>query len=597
MVMLFFAVSPCRRVPASLLTRVPVSRFPLRAKISYDMSGPIRVAPRTALASIMRHTLLLLNPRGRASVIKLKPQRWLTAALSIVVLFVLTGLSVCAQQGRGKLPAPDKIINDYWKTIGGKKRLAAVREAAYEWTIEGQAGGRALIQEKAPAAVRADLVLESVETSSAASSRSAWMRGADGHLRTLTDAEAGAAKLQAALAASRLIDYKKLNVLARTVALERSNVESTYIVEFSTRAGARLRYSFDVNSKLLLKIDDQARRTATRFEDYRAESGLLIPHRMQIESTGQPARGDAPGSLRLILKSVRFNTNLADALFDPPSTEALDIPALLREVEKNQLKLDERVAEYAFTEKRTERKINDQGEVKEEKVTVYEIYPLPGGGSFYKVISENGVPLSAERAAKQDKVIAEVVAKHERERDKKEQKKKEEAEKNRGDAKKDKKDEGDVTLAMFLRACEFVSPRRERLREREAVVFDFRPRPGFHPENRAEDIITKLIGIVWIDPIDKQVIRLEAKLAEGYKMGGGLVATIKPGSSFVFEQTRMADGVWLPLFAQVNFSAKIFLFKGIEANETHEFSDYRHFKAEANDYKLDAPASDAPAKP
>ena len=535
-----------------------------------------------------------LTSDGHASAIIFKQRRHLAAAMSLVVLLVLSGLAVYGQQSRQKLPAPDKIIGEYWKAVGGKKRLAAVREADYEWTIQRQTPGRARVQEKAPASRRTDLTFDGGETTSAASPRSAWMRGADGNLRTLTDAEAGAAKLQAALSASRLIDYKKLNVLARTVALDRSGSEAAYVVEFSTRAGARLRYSFGANSKLLLKIEDEVSRTRTHFGDYRPAHGLLLPHRMQIESTSKTAPSDAHVPTTMMLERVSFNTTLSDALFDPPSTEALDIPALLKEVEKNQEKLDERVAEYAFTEKRTERKINDKGEVKEEKVTVYEIYPLPGGGSFYKIISENGVPLSAERAAKQDKNIAESVAKYEREREKREQKKKLEAEKNKGKVKKED-DDGDVSVAQFLKACEFVSPRRERLRDREAVVFDFRPRPGFRPRTNVEEMIAKLIGIVWIDPVDKQVIRLEAKLAEGYTIGGGLVASVKPGSSFVFEQRRIGDGVWLPRFAQINFSVKIFLFKGIEANETREFSDYRHFKTEAGDYKLDAPASAAPA--
>ncbi len=546
-----------------------------------------------------------LHVDGYASVIEFKRQRRLFVVASAVVLLVLTCLNVCGQQqqrgtARQKLPAPDKIIAEYWKTVGGKKRLAAVREATSEWRIDGPTAGRARVREKAPAAVRTDLNLDGGEISSAASARSAWMRDADSRLRTLTDEEAGAAKLQAALAASRLIDYKKLNVLARTVALDREGEEAAYVVEFSTRAGARLRYAFGVNSKLLLRIDDEARGMRMRFGDYRAANGLLLPHRMQIERTSKEAKNNGLIPATMTLESVRFNTSLNDAAFDPPSTEALDIPMLLKEVEKNQEKLDERVAEYAYTEKRTERKINDKGEIKEEKVTVYEIYPLPGGGAFYKIISENGVPLSAERAAKQDKNIAEEVAKYEREREKREQKKKEAAEKNKGEVKKeDDDDDDDVSVAQFLKACEFVSPRRERLREREAVVFDFRPRPGFRPRTRAEDIITKLIGIVWIDPVDKQVMRLEAKLAESFKMGGGLVASIRPGSSFVFEQTRLGEGVWLPRFAQVNFSAKIFLFKGIEANETREFSDYRHFKTEAGDYKLDAPANGttAPSKP
>lgn len=537
-----------------------------------------------------------LTSDGHASVRIFKQRRRLAAALSAIVLLSFSGLMVYGQQSRQKLPAPDKIIGEYWKAVGGKKRLAAVREADYEWAIQRQTTGRARVQEKAPASRRTDLTLDGGETSYAASPRSAWMLGTDGTLHTLTDAAAGAAKLQAALAASRLIDYKKLNVLARTVALDRNGSEAAYVVEFSTRAGARLRYSFGLASKLLLKIEDEVNSTRTHFSDYRATGGLLLPHRMQVEQTGKLATTVAPAPTTMILERVRFNTSLSDALFDPPSTEALDIPALLKEVEKNQEKLDERVAEYAFTEKRTERKINDKGEIKEEKVTVYEIYPLPGGGAFYKVISENGVPLSAERVAKQDKNITEFVAKYEREREKREQKKKLEAEKNKGEVKKEKEDDN-VSVAQFLSACEFVSPRRERLRDREAIVFDFRPRPGFRPRTNVEEMIAKLIGIVWIDPVDKQVIRLEAKLAEGYKIGGGLVASIKPGASFVFEQTRIGDGVWLPRFAQVNFSVKIFLFKGVEANETREFSDYRHFKTEAGDYKLDAPANSAPQKP
>ena len=308
---------------------------------------------------------------------------------------------------------------------------------------------------------------------------------------------------------------------------------------------------------------------------------------MEVATNGKDA-------LTFLLQSARYNTGLNETLFDPPAAETPDIAKLLREVEANQEKLDEQVANYAFTEERTERKINDKGEVKEEKVTVYEIYPLPGGGAFYKVISENGVPISAERAAKQDKKIAEEVTKYEAEREKKEQKKKEEAEKNNGQVKKEK-DDDNVTVAVFLRACELVSPRRERLRDREAIVFEFRAQPGFKPKTMAEDIVTKLVGVVWIDPVDKEVIRLEAKLAQGYKVGGGLVASIRPGSTFVFEQTRLPDGVWLPRFAQVNFAVKVFIFKNIEANETSEFSEYRRFNTEASDYKLCTPAANTPA--
>jgi hypothetical protein len=95
--------------------------------------------------------------------------------------------------------------------------------------------------------------------------------------------------------------------------------------------------------------------------------------------------------------------------------------------------------------------------------------------------------------------------------------------------------------------------------------------------------------VVWIDPIDKQVMRLEARLAEGFKMAGGLLLSLRPGAGFVMEQTRMAEGVWLPRLAQVNLSVKVLLFGGGDLNKTIEWSDYKHFKGDVGDYKLDAP--------
>ena len=152
-----------------------------------------------------------------------------------------------------------------------------------------------------------------------------------------------------------------------------------------------------------------------------------------------------------------------------------------------------------------------------------------------------------------------------------------------------KKAAGDdsADISAFLRVCEFVSPRREILGGREAIVFDFRPKQGFKPKNREESLIAKLIGVVWIDPLDKQVIRLEARLAESWKMGGGLLISLKSGAGLVMEQTRMVQGVWLPKFAQVNLSLKVLLFGGGDYNKTIEWSDYRHFSGDVKDYKID----------
>ena len=516
---------------------------------------------------------------------------------TFLLLLLLSGFDAAARAQASKLPAPDKIVGEYLKAVGGKSRAAAVRDVTYDWVVlrGGKVAGTARTHLKATGALRTDFLLADGERDSAANPRTAWLRERDGRLSTLTDREAFAARLQAMLESGHFADYKKQKVLARTVGREEVAGGLAYTVEFATRAGARLRYWFDAQSKLLVQSSDEARKTRVRYSDWRAreESPLKVePHRVEIERAGEPA-------LTLTLKSASYNRGLADSFFEPPADATLDIPALLRDLSKNQEETDKRINDYTFTRRVTERELDDKGQLKKEKVTVYEVYPFAGYGWVHKLVSENGVPLTAEREAKELKRVAEELEKAEREaprrtekreRERAERRAKRRAKAARSGAKEEpEEDEDDVEISTFLRACEFFSPRRERFRERDVIVFDFRPRAGFKPSNGGESLVSKLSGVIWVDPTERQVMRLEARLVESFKMGGGLLASVKPGSAFLFEQTRLEDGIWLPRYSQVNASARVMLFKGLSINETNEFSDFKRFSTKTGEDKLNAP--------
>jgi hypothetical protein len=491
-----------------------------------------------------------------------------------------------------KLPAPERVVADYIKAVGGKQRQRAVLDATYEWLVQlpDQTEVHARTIRKAPDATRMDIFAAGGETNTAANARAAWRREPDGSLHTLSGGAAQTAKLQAALEAGRLVDFKKRDVLARTILPEFIAGELPYVVEFSRRDGARLHAWFGANSKLLLQVIDPATQATTRYSDYRVEQGVLEPHRLEVY-----AQAGAQLSV-WTLQSVRYNTNVADALFEPPGDATLNISALLREVGQHQRELDARVSEYTFTRTETEREFNDRGEVKREKTTVHEVYPLPGGGRVLKLLSENGVPLAPERAAREEKRVGEEIEKATREHEQRVAKReRERAARAQKAGAREQDDDNDLGgIGAFLRACEFVAPRRERFHERDAIVFDFRARPGFKPANRNESLIAKLTGVMWIDPLDRQVIRLEARLPEGYKLGGGLVASIRPGSAFAFEQTRQPDGVWLPRFAQVNAAAKLFIFVGVKVDATREYSNYKRFSTNVGDAAVEAPKPPPP---
>jgi outer membrane lipoprotein-sorting protein len=507
-----------------------------------------------------------------------------------IIFFLFSCLLFCtapAWAQSAKLPAPDKIIDAYWKALGGKKKVAALRDAGYEWQIvrDGQPAGTAQSWLKAPSSARWSLKNEAGEVMAAATGTSAWARRADGTLRTLTTQESGPARLWAVLDASRLIDVKKQTILARTVTLDASAGEPSYVVEFTVKTGAKLRYWFGRDTRLLRQITTPEGKLLARLSDYRAENGVQEAHTLE--------RDIAPlGLVTFKMQRASYNQNLADAFFDPPrDAENIDIAALLREIQKNQQAVDERVSEYYYVQKETQRELSGKGELKKETIRVYEVFPVPGQAPVRKMVSENGQPLSAERVKEEEKKATEALVKAEKERAKQKAKDDEKKAKESlgGDPNSEEDDGRNLQLKSFLKMCEFVAPRREMFRGRENIVFDFRPKPGVKPANRNESTIAKMVGVVWVDAQDKEISRLEARFKEGLKVGGGLIVSVKPGAAFVIEQQRQPEGVWFPVLASANLSIRLFLVSGNEVNTTLENNDFRKFNTDVKGYELKAP--------
>lgn len=212
------------------------------------------------------------------------------------------------------LPSAEKVVNGYLKALGGNKRVRAIKDATYEWTVwaNNRKVGAATTRVLAPSSARADLALEDGREVVVVNDRSAWMLGRDGKLQTLLAAELNAARLQAVLDANHLVDFKKRNVRARVISYkDTESFGPAYVVEFYRGTGARRKYWFHTVSKLLMRIDDEDVGTITRMEDYRKEKLILEPHRVVINNGGG-------ADLIFILKSVTYNTGLPQWIFEPP---------------------------------------------------------------------------------------------------------------------------------------------------------------------------------------------------------------------------------------------------------------------------------------
>jgi hypothetical protein len=279
--------------------------------------------------------------------------------------------------------------------------------------------------------------------------------------------------------------------------------------------------------------------------------------------------------------------------------ESINAGALLSEVARNERAMLQRRLEYTWTAKVTDREQNKRGEVAKETVSVYEVYPVRGEFAR-KLIAKDGVPVSQERADKELKRTADRLEKAAQEEQKRAEQKAPPTPTPAGTqnpngipsvgfSTKHRHGNGftssEIWLSVwrFFRYGEFAAPRHERVRGRDTIVLDFRPRADFRPADESQRPYARLAGRLWIDAEDKAVVRLEAWPSDAQ------TAARPAEPAVIFEHERVADGVWLEHLVRINTYGHKDIFNGIELDSTKEAADFRRFNASTGDEKLDTP--------
>jgi hypothetical protein len=243
-----------------------------------------------------------------------------------------------------------------------------------------------------------------------------------------------------------------------------------------------------------------------------------------------------------------------------------DLKALFKEIDDNQKAIDKIKENYTGTRAEEETEYDKSGKVTKREAKEYTFFYL-NGDEISTLIGKDGKPLGEEEQKKENEKTQKEIREHEK--------------KDAKDQEKAKKDDDDPGIEVFLRACQFVNPRRERFRGQDVLVFDFEPNPEFKPHKLAEKLVQKLAGVVWIDEKSHDVARLEAYFVGDFKLAAGMVANLQKGTSFVFEQAFTNNEVWLPTYAEVHVGVRVLLVKGFKVNAVIRYSDYRRFNVES----------------
>jgi len=500
----------------------------------------------------------------------------------VLLLLLMLAALVCESLAADQ--SASKIIDRYKKASGGNAASRA-KSTLMTGSVKAADGsvGRFTYQTSPPSSMRVDIELGPSTESECYNGKSAWRLDGRG-LRTLLGEEAKRLRLETMLITGRLSDLQRNRIVPQLSGKTTIDGREANGVEFS-RDNIRIKLFFDAGSNLLVKRD---RETAEGLQevfygDYRAVDGVMEPFSIKIKKGAT--------ELLITIDRIEHNRGVELASFRYPQMDGArplpDLEPLMKAITANQEKLDEMRERYTCRLVEIERKHDGDGRVKETDTHTYEVTPI-GDRFIRRLMSTNGKELSASEREKEDKRVQNVVE----ETIKRQEKKHEKKERARARGEQEEKEKDDVTIKDFLRISEITSVRREMFRGHEVIAFDFEPRKGFKPRNRVEEIVNKLAGTIWVDEVAQQVARLEARLTDSFKIGGGVLASIGASTAFIFEQDKINDEVWLPSFMEANVSARLLLFAKFNRSMERRYSEYKKYQIDSK-YELSKPKESA----
>ena len=212
---------------------------------------------------------------------------------------------------------------------------------------------------------------------------------------------------------------------------------------------------------------------------------------------------------------------------------------------------------YTHVERDEDRRLDADGQVKSINVDVSRII-LVNGAPFEQFLEHNGRPLSPQEETQQEQKI---------ERQKREMPKDREA-------RLAKERENRSLIRELPAAFDFRVIGEDVVNGRPAYVLQATPRPGYRPHGKYGRMFSKVEGRLWVDKQDLGWVKIEGQVIQPFSLGAFL-ARVQRGSQIAMEQTRLADGIWMPERIDVRASAKLLFVTGLFIQRVVTYSDYR----------------------
>ena len=344
----------------------------------------------------------------------------------------------------------------------------------------------------------------------------------------------------------------------------------------------RILFTAGIGTEGLVPANYRLRATVTQGEERReAVSSFIITGGGRDEAAEKPE--EVIASSLAVADRVGELTLHALRAIEPSS---LPVSELLGEVRASGERMYDQIGDYTYSLRKVRRTLNARGKIRQEEFHDYEAYPVNGRHALIK-FSENGSRLASQmielnRRAATDQLVrnasgeAAITEKTRSSRIGYWGASLDGLSQRRGE----KRQRRSLTIdpEIFFDACEFSNPRLTLLDGRQTIVLNISPKTGVTLP-RDQQWIHRISGTMWIDLLDKALVRIEGQQRQSE------TAAI----NFVYQLQPLAPGVWAPSLIRLNSAGDESLFDGLNWDAWFEFSQFKRFDTSRIDQQLGEP--------
>ncbi len=285
-----------------------------------------------------------------------------------------------------------------------------------------------------------------------------------------------------------------------------------------------------------------------------SQGGRVVAHALREFHAPAAASGASNDSMRLLTALAAFTLTSVWA-------STADRDALVKDAVENYFRSARMMREFAVVRETERNEYHKDGAIKSRDHWTQRIDFIDGVRAGW-TIERDGKPVSVEERSRSQASARQAAAEWKAKSPAERRKILEKAEKETG------------YLREFPHALVFTALPDERINGRTAMVWSFKPKPGYKAQSLGGRVYQGVIGKIWLDREERQLARLEAEVVRDVTVGGFL-AKIEKGTRFELTQMRVEPGCWLPSHQLVRYSANIMLVKGIHRSLNTRYRDWR----------------------